>query len=120
MPTWSHEFEEGPLKLEEHELEAVDRQSRKTEIQRLMGMKVLKPISEEQATNRNFKGLSTKIVYDWRQRRTMEATRKTRGARIPLVDRLRPSSAAFANRSSVDSEAFVSFVCQLIITALEA
>ena len=32
VPTWSREFEEGPPKLEEHELEAVDRQSRKPEI----------------------------------------------------------------------------------------
>ena len=63
VPTWSHEFEEGPPKLEEHELEAVDRQSRKTEIERLMDMKVLKPISEAQATSGSYKRLSTKIVY---------------------------------------------------------
>ena len=66
VPTWSLEFEEGPPKLEEHELEAVDRQSRKTEIERLMDMKVLKPISEAQATSGSYKHLSTKIVYDWR------------------------------------------------------
>ena len=68
VPTWSHEFEEGPPKLEEHELEAVDRQSRKTEIERLMDIKVLKPISEAQATNGRYKHLSTKIVCDWRHR----------------------------------------------------
>ena len=68
VPTWSHDLEEGPPKLEEHELEAVDRQSRKTEIERLMEMKVLKPISEDQATSGNYKHLSTKIVYDWRHR----------------------------------------------------
>ena len=68
VPTWSHEFEEGPPKLEEHELEAVDLQSRKTEIERLMDMKVLKPISEAQATSGSYKHLSTKIVYDWRHR----------------------------------------------------
>ena len=68
VPTWSHEFEEGPPKLEEHELEAVDRQSRKAEIERLMDMKVLKPISEAQATSGSYKRLSTKIVYDWRHR----------------------------------------------------
>ena len=45
-----------------------DRQSRKTEIERLMDMKVLKPISEAQATNGSYKHLSTKIVYDWRHR----------------------------------------------------
>ena len=39
VPTWSHEFEEGPPKLE---------------IERLMD---LKPISEEQATNANYKRL---------------------------------------------------------------
>ena len=44
VPTWSHDFDEGPPKLEEHELEVIDRQSRKTEIERLMDMKVLKPI----------------------------------------------------------------------------
>ena len=42
VPTWSHEFEEGPPKLE---------------IERLMDMRVLKPISEEQATNANYKRL---------------------------------------------------------------
>ena len=68
VPTWSHDLEEGPPKLEEHELEAVDRQSRKTEIERLMEMKVLKPISEDQATSGDYKHLSTKIVYDWRHR----------------------------------------------------
>ena len=68
VPTWSHEFEEGPPKLEEHELEAVDRQSRKTEIERLMDMTVLKAISEAQATSGSYKRLSTKIVYDWRHR----------------------------------------------------
>ena len=68
VPTWSHDLEEGPPKLEDHELEAVDRQSRKTEIERLMEMKVLKPISEDQATSGNYKHLSTKIVYDWRHR----------------------------------------------------
>ena len=68
VPTWSHDLEEGPPKLEEHELEAVDRQSRKTEIERLMEMKVLKPITEDQATSGNYKHLSTKIVYDWRHR----------------------------------------------------
>ena len=68
VPTWSHEFEEGPPKLEEHELEAVDRQSRKTEIERLMDMKVLKPVSEAQATSGSYKHLSMKIVYDWRRR----------------------------------------------------
>ena len=68
VPTWSQEFEEGPPKLEEHELEAVDRQSRKTEIERLMDMKVLKPISEAPATSGSYKHLSTKIVYDWRHR----------------------------------------------------
>ena len=35
VPTWSHDFDEGPSKLEEHELEALDRQSRKTEVERL-------------------------------------------------------------------------------------
>ena len=64
VPTWSHEFEEGPPKLEEHELEAVDRQSRKTEIERLMDMNVLKPMSEAQATSGSYKHFSTKIVYD--------------------------------------------------------
>ena len=44
VPIWSHDFDEGPPKLEEHESEAVDRQSRKTEIERLMDMKVLKPV----------------------------------------------------------------------------
>ena len=68
VPTWSHEFEEGPPKLEEHELEAVDRQSRKTEIESLLDMKILKPISEAQATSGSYKHLSTKIVYDWRHR----------------------------------------------------
>ena len=68
VPTWSHDFDEGPPKLEEHELEAIDRQSRKTEIERLMDMKVLKPIREEQATSGSYKHLSTKIVYDWRHR----------------------------------------------------
>ena len=68
VPTWSHDFDEGPPKLEEHELEAVDRQSRKTEIERLMDMKVLKPMKEEQATSGSYKHLSTKIVYDWRHR----------------------------------------------------
>ena len=67
VPTWSHDFEEGPPKLEEHE-EAVDRQSRKTEIDRLMDMKVLKPISEAHATSGSYKHLCTKIVYDWRHR----------------------------------------------------
>ena len=33
-----------------------------------MEMKVLKPISEDQATSGNYKHLSTKIVYDWRHR----------------------------------------------------
>ena len=68
VPTWSHDLEEGPPKLEDHELEAVDRQSRKTEVERLIEMKVLKPISEDQATSGNYKRLSTKIVYDWRHR----------------------------------------------------
>ena len=68
VPTWSHEFDEGPPKLEEHELEVIDRQSRKTEIERLMDMKVPKPIREEQATSGGYKHLSTKIVYDWRHR----------------------------------------------------
>ena len=68
VPTWSHDFDEGPPKLEEHELEVIDRQSRKTEIERLMDMKVLKPIREEQATSGSYKHLSTKIVYDWRHR----------------------------------------------------
>ena len=68
VPTWSHDFDEGPPKLEEHELEVIDRQSRKTEIERLMDMKVLKPIREEQATSGSYKRLSTKIVYDWRHR----------------------------------------------------
>ena len=63
VPTWSHDFDEGPPKLEEHELEAIDRQSWKTEIERLMDMKVLKPIREEQATSGSYKHLSTKIVY---------------------------------------------------------
>ena len=54
--------------MEDHELDAVDRQSRKTEIERLMDMKVLKPISEEQATSGSYKHLSTKIVYNWRHR----------------------------------------------------
>ena len=31
VPTWSHELEEGPPKLHENELEAVDRQSRKSD-----------------------------------------------------------------------------------------
>ena len=66
VPTWSHEFKEGPPKLDETELEAVDRQSRKTEIEWLMGMNVLKPISQQQATQGNYKHLSTKVVYDWR------------------------------------------------------
>ena len=68
IPTWSHDFDEGPPKLEEYELEVIDRQSRKTEIERLMDMKVLKPIREEQATSGSYKHLSTKIVYDWRYR----------------------------------------------------
>ena len=68
VPTWSHDFDEGPPKLEEHELEVIDWQSRKTEIERLMDMKVLKPIREEQATSGSYKHLSTKIVYDWRHR----------------------------------------------------
>ena len=107
VPTWSHDFEEGPPKLEEHELEAVDRQSRKTEIHRLMDMNVLKPISEAQATSGSYLHLSTKIVSDWRHR---DRQWKTSGARSPLVDRLRPCSAVFANRSCVDSETVVSFV----------
>ena len=68
VPTWSRDFEAGPPKLEEHELEAVDQQSRKTEIERLMDLKVLKPISEAQATSGSYKHPSTKIVYDWRHR----------------------------------------------------
>ena len=68
IPEWSHEFEEGPPKLEDHELEAVDKQSRMTEIERLMDMKVLKPIGREQAESGSYKHLSTKIVYDWRHR----------------------------------------------------
>ena len=68
VPTWSHEFKEGPPKLDETELEAVDRQTRKTEIERLMDMNVLKPISQQQATQGNYKHLSTKVVYDWRHR----------------------------------------------------
>ena len=68
VPTWSHDFDEGPPKLEEHELEAIERQSRKTEIERLMDMKVLKPVREEQATSGSYKHLSTKIFYDWRHR----------------------------------------------------
>ena len=67
-PTWSHEFEEGPPKLSEEELSEVDKQSRKTEIERLTDMKVLKAISEEEAKRRDYKYLSTKIVYDWRHR----------------------------------------------------
>ena len=58
VPTWSHDFDEGPPKLEEHELETIDRQSRKIEIERLMDMKVLKPIREEQATSGSYKHLS--------------------------------------------------------------
>ena len=54
--------------LDERELEAVDRPSRKTEIERLMDMNVLKPISQQQATQGNYKHLSTKVVYDWRHR----------------------------------------------------
>ena len=64
---WSHEFEEGP-KLEEHKLEAVDKQSRMTEIKRLMEMKVLKPIGQEQAKSGSYKHLSTKIDYNWSHR----------------------------------------------------
>ena len=48
-------------------MEAVG-QSRKIEIERLMDMKVLKPMKEEQATSGSYKHLSTKIVYDWRHR----------------------------------------------------
>ena len=68
ITSWSHELEEGPPKLTEEELEAVDRQSRKTEIERLTEMKVLKSISRKQAEEGNYKHLSTKIVYDWRHR----------------------------------------------------
>ena len=46
-PTWSHDFEEGPPKLSDEELAEVDKQSRKTELERLTDMKVLKAISEE-------------------------------------------------------------------------
>ena len=57
---------------DESELEAVDRQSRResrrTELERLMDMKVLQPISQQQATQGSYKHLSTKIVYDWRHR----------------------------------------------------
>ena len=81
VPTWSHDLDEGPPNLEEHELEAIDRQSRKTEIERLMDVKVLKPVKEEQATSGSYKHLSTKIVYDWRHRD------KISSARISLVDR---------------------------------
>ena len=44
IPIYLHDFDEGSSKLEEHELEAVDRQSRKIEIERIIDMKIFKSL----------------------------------------------------------------------------
>ena len=46
-----------------------------------MDMKVLKPISESQATSGSYKRLSTKIAYDWRHRDGQWKRRGRLGAR---------------------------------------
>ena len=73
--TWSHEYDDGPPKLDREDLEKVDAKSERTEIERLLEMKVLTeavldekgepvPTPEGKAP----KQLSTKYVLDWRHR----------------------------------------------------
>ena len=67
LPTWSNNFEDGPPKLTDEELENVDNESRAFEIERLEKMGVLKRLPQD-ADKAKYKFLSTKVVYDWRHR----------------------------------------------------
>ena len=67
LPTWSNDFEDGPPKLTDEELENVDNESRAFEIERLEEMGVLIRLHPD-ADKSKYKFLSTKVVYDWRHR----------------------------------------------------
>ncbi|CAE7286480.1 unnamed protein product [Symbiodinium sp. CCMP2592] len=73
--TWSHEYDDGPPKLEAEDLEKVDLKAERTEIERLLEMKVLKEVELDEngelkkgPNGEEPKRLSTKYVLDWRHR----------------------------------------------------